>query len=675
MANDSTAKDQAATGKASNAANQSVNSVIQIINATVSRASKLDKRTLGWVGVALAAIILFSVNLIASTTFRNWQADLTEDGLYTISDRTKKVLSRIEEPIDLKLYYTATLGNQAPQFATYFRRIRALLEHYRDLSGGKLNLEFINPLPFSDAEDRAVAAGLRGARLNNQGDQAYFGLVATNSTDDVEAVPFFTLEREPFLEYDLTKIVHTLANPKKKVIGLITSIRVQGMRNPMTRQGLPPWQMLKQIREFYEVRSLGNDPDTIDPDIDTILVIAPNNLTAKGAYAIDQFAMRGGRILAFIDPVPEIGKATAMGEKLGDGAEFTKLLNTWGVIYDPKIVATDIANARRVQVSSGNRPVITEYVAWLTLNKSAMDSKDALSGGIEQLNVATPGFIQHVKGAKTRFTPIIQTSNNASTADASKFEGRPDALGLLRAYKPGSTPLILAARVLGPIKTAFPAGPPKEEKKKDGKNSSGANELNEETETQAKPTPQRKAGKLNAIIVTDSDMLHDRFWVDVSSFLGQQIQIPNSHNITFLMNALENLSGGEALSGLRGRGVKDRPFEYVSQIRREAERKYRAKEEALAAKLKATEQKLADVEKRSAGGKVILSEKDRETIEQFRVEMLAVRRELRKVKLDMRQGIDNLDTLLKFANIGLIPLLIGLGALVLAIIRRRRTYH
>lgn len=649
---------------------QGAQSSARAFDAAVLQAAKMNKRTLGWIGIALAAVTLLSVNLIAGTAFRSWQTDVTEDSLYTITDRTKRVLSRIEEPLDIKVYYTTSLGDQAPQISSYFRRIRALLERYRDLSGGRIKLEFINPLPFSDAEDRAVVAGLRGVRMNNQGDQAYFGLVATNSTDDVEAVPFFSVDREQFLEYDLTKIVHTLANPKKKVIGLITSLTMQGMQNPMTRQGLPPWMVLKQIAEFYEVRSLGTNPESIDTDIDTLLIVAPNNLTARGAYAVDQFALRGGRILAFVDPVPEVGKMLSMGKKLGDGSNFTKLLNTWGVIYDPQKVAIDIDNARRVQVSADNRPVITEYVAWLTLNKSALDADDPLSGSVEQLNLATPGFIDHVKGAATSFVPILKTSANASTADASKFEDRPDALGLLRAYKPGAKPLVLAARVTGPIKTAFPNGQPKEDPADKEKNAEEeAMELPKEPKPPAKPMSE---GKLNAIVITDSDMLHDRFWVDVSNFLGQQIQIPNSHNVTLLLNALENLSGGEALAGLGARGVKDRPFEYVNNIRRSAEREFREKEETLVAKLKATEAKLADLEKKSAGGQVILSEKDKETIEQFRVEMLTTRRELRKVKHDMRKDIDNLDTWLQFANIGAIPLLIGAGAVGMGLLRRRR---
>ncbi|MFM1816440.1 MAG: hypothetical protein RLZ98_3135, partial [Pseudomonadota bacterium] len=188
----------------------------------------------------------------------------------------------------------------------------------------------------------------------------------------------------------------------------------------------------------------------------------------------------------------------------------------------------------------------------------------------------------------------------------------------------------------------------------------------------AKPLPHVKTGKINAIIVTDSDMLHDRFWVDVSNFLGQEIQIPNAHNVSFMMNALQNLSGGEALTGLRGRGVKDRPFAYVNNIRREAEQNFRQKEEDLVQKLKETEEKLAGLEKKSAGGQVILSEKDKETIEKFRVEMLSIRRELRNVKLAMRQDIDSLDAWLKFANIGAVPLLIGAGALAMGLFRRRR---
>ena len=677
MSNETSDKMKTASDKARDLASKGLAGSRRAFDVAIKKADQADRRMIAWAGIGLAAIILLSVNLIASTALRNWQTDLTEDNLFTISDRTKKVLSKIKEPIDVKLYYTTKLGDEAPQFGNYFRRVRAMLDRYRNLSNGKLNIEFINPLPFSDAEDRAVAAGLRGLRLNRQGDQAYFGLVATNSTDDAEAIPFFTLERDTFLEYDLTKIVHTLANPKKKIIGLVTSLRVQGFRNPMTRQGFPPWLLLKQIREFYDIRTLSTDEEKIDDDIDTLLIIAPNNLTAKGAYAIDQFALRGGRILAFVDPVPEIGKATSVGQKLGDGSEFTKLLNTWGVTYDPKKVALDIANARQVQISAGRRPVVTEYVAWLSITKKSLDPKDALVSDINNLYIATPGYIAAVKGAKTKFQPIIQTSKNASTAPASKFVGTPDALGLLRSYTPRTTPLTLAARVSGEISSAFPDGKPKpkktDDKKNDNKDKAAAEPVKDKEQKKSSTPKHLKSGKLNAILVADTDMLHDRFWVSVRNFLGQRIQIPTSQNMTFLMNALENLSGGEALSGLRGRGVKDRPFERVNQIRRNAERRFRTKEQLLVKKLRETEQKLAGLEKRGAGGKkVILSEKDRETIEKFRREMLGIRRELRRVKLSMRQDIDSLDTFLKFTNIAAVPLLIGFGGLAIGVLRRRR---
>ncbi len=655
----------------------------------VEASSRLSTPALAWWGIAMAGVLLLTSNLLVGTWFKNWRADLTEDGLYSISGSTRKVLKELDEPVSVQVYYTKALGEQAPVYAAYFERVRAILERYRDMSGGKLRLQFINPLAFSDAEDRAVGSGLKGIRLNSEGDMAYFGLVASNTTDNVETVGFFSPERERFLEYDLTKLVHTLSKPKKKVVGLISGIALEGgPGNPMMGgRPTPPWAILGQIRDFFELKMMQQDVKEIPADVDTLMLVQPTGLTPEAALAIDQFALKGGRILAFVDPVAEIARVLSMGKEQGDINELKKLLEAWGIKLDPTKVAADISQARRVQFGGqqGQQASVTEYVAWLSLDRRAMNADESVLSGVESLNTASMGALSLAEKSPLKLEPLLQTTERGALIDSDKVSLKPDPLALLRGYQPGGKKLALAARFTGDIKTAFPNGiePPTlpADKKEDGEkkddaasDAAKADAAKKEAEKKAaaKPTPTPlTTGKLNAIVIADTDILHDQFWLDERDFLGQKIQIPLAHNAVLVINAIENLTGGEALRDLRGRGVKARPFTVVDEIRRGAEKQFREKEQTLEARLKEAQTKLAGIEQKGEGGNVILTDKDRETIEKFRTEMLSVRRELRSVKLDMRQDIDRLDGFVKFANIAAVPLLIGFGAIALALMRRR----
>src|SRR5262245_31518523 len=415
---------------------------------SVEASSRLSSSTLAWWGVAMAAILLLTTNLLVGTWFKNLRADLTEDGLYSISGSTRKVLAALDEPITMQVYYTKALGEQAPAYGNYFERVRALLERYRDMSGGKIRLSFINPQAFSDAEDRAVGSGLRGIRLNSEGDMAYFGLVATNTTDNVESIGFFSPDRDRFLEYDLTKLVLTLSKPKKKVVGLISGLPLEGgPGNPMMGgRPQPPWAILGQIRDFFELKSLQQDVKEIPADVDTLMIVQPTGLTPEAALAIDQFALKGGRILAFVDPVAEIARVLSMGREQGDLKEFKKLLDGWGIQFDTTKVAADIAQARRVQFGGGQgqQPSVTEYVVWLNLDRRAMDANDAITAGIETLNAASMGSLSVSDKSALKMEPILQTTERGSIIDADKVSLRPDPLALLRGYKPGGKRLVLA---------------------------------------------------------------------------------------------------------------------------------------------------------------------------------------------------------------------------------------
>jgi ABC-type uncharacterized transport system involved in gliding motility auxiliary subunit len=653
----------------------------------VAWCATLKRSTLAWSGLALAAIVLLSVNLTSSIGLKTWSADLTQDRLFTISQGTREILKSIDEPITARLYFSKNLADASPDVARYFDRVRALFEQYRDISGGKLQLSIVDPEPFSDAEDKAVAAGLRGLRLNAEGETGYFGLVATNATDNQEVIPFFSPDRESFLEYDVTKLIYSLANPKKRTIGLMTSLPLDGGKSPMRQQPTQPWLIMSQIREFFDVRTIDQNVKQIPADIDVLMVAQPTKLTPEAAYAIDQYVLKGGKLLAFIDPVAETAEMQLLQDKGNGREELAKLLKGWGVTFDHNQVAADIRHARRVQFGGGNargpdnQPMVTDFVAWLGLDKSSINPNDVLAAGIEEINVASAGVLSKVDGSNIAFTPILQTSSDAQIIEPKKVGFGADPLALLRDYVAGGHKLTLAARLEGETKTAFPEGPPKPAadatKKPDDKDNKDASA---DASKPAAVTPavkevrpeQVKSGKANVIVVADTDMLADQFWVN-RSMMGQDVVIPTAHNAAFVVGALENLSGSNALIALRGRGVKERPFTLVEDLRRDAEQKFRSKEEALETKLKTAQSELQKIQSSGEGGNgIILTDKEQQAVDKFRGEMLDTRRELRKVKLALRENIDTLDGWLKFANIGLVPLLLGAAAVGLSWRRRRR---
>lgn len=649
-------------------------------NMAITKASSLNKSTLAWGGLALAAVMLLSLNLASSIGLKNVKADLTEEGLFTISEGTRSILKNIEEPVTAHLYFSRKFGEMAPQYARYFDRVRALLEQYRDISNGKLRLAIHDPEPFSNEEDRAVAGGLRGLRLNNEGEQGYFGLTANNSTDNQGTINFFSIDRESFLEYDVTKLIHGLAKPKKRVVGILSSLPLQGGKAPVTEQPLQPWLILEQISEFFDVEMLDQARGDIPPNIDVLLIAQPAGLRPAAAYAVDQFAMKGGKVLVLIDPMPEASQAVLLSKDRKGLGILKSMLKGWGVDYDATKVATDIKYARRVQFPTrqGEKPLVTDFVAWLALDKASMDEGDVLSGGIDQLSFGSSGILSKADGASITFTPIVRTSSEAMQIGAEKVGMGADPLALIRNYKPEGQRLTLAARITGETKSAFPSGEPAPEEDEAANPGVIRSPDSKPVVTAPKsgPGPDHVAsGKINAVIIADTDFLANQFWVQTREVMGQQMQVPVAHNAAFLIGALENLTGTDDLITLRGRGVKDRKFTLVDDIRRQSEQQFREKEQALTKRLKEVEGEIQKLEVAGEGGAAILTDRERTEIDKFRAEMLDTRRQLRDVKLALRHDIDRLDGWMKFANIALVPLLIGFAGLGWTYYenRRRRT--
>jgi ABC-type uncharacterized transport system involved in gliding motility auxiliary subunit len=430
--------------------------------------------------------------------------------------------------------------------------------------------------------------------------------------------------------------------------------------------------IMSQIRDLFEVRDVAQTVTSIPSGIDVLMVVQPTGLTEEAAYAIDQFALKGGKVLVFIDPVTEMNQL-AMLKSPGEGRKrLARVLETWGVKFDPTKVAADIRHARRVQFGR-DQDSVTEFVAWLGLDERNINKGDVLAAGIEVLNLASSGYLDKADGATASVQPILQTSTDAAIVGAEKMGMGADPLGLLRSYQPGGKALDLAVRINGEAKSAYPSGKPaaepekKEAGQKESEADNAAGPASVKSETQ--PDPGFVAsGTVNAIVVADADMLADQFWVSRQDLAGQEAIVPTSHNAAFVLSALENLAGSNALIALRARGVNERPFTWVAELRRDAEQKFREKEQALEARLKTAQDELAKLQTSGASG-VVLSQKEREATERFRAEMLDTRRELREVKRALRSDIDALDGWLKFANIALVPLMIAFGGLGWAAVR------
>lgn len=622
--------------------------------------TQMDRSKLAGISCVLAVVIFMSVNIFANTTFRGLEVDLTEEKLFTLSDGTREILKDINEPLTVRLFVSKRLVELNPSHATYADRIRELLERYVDISDGKINLELYSPEPFTDEEDLAVAFGLQGVPLDNTGDLGYYGLVATNSVDDMERIAYLSPERESFLEYDLSKMVFKLANDKKPLVGLISSLPVAG--GPRT-QGGQSWAFLEQIREFFDVTTIALSDRIIPEDVDALLIVHPTGLNDHLMYAIDQFVLRGGKALVYVDPNSEIQVAMARGRGDAGPSRFDAILNSWGVELVSGKVLGDTETARRVNVNLRGQTAVSDYVTWLSMLPQNFKTDDAITADLQRITFASAGILKPLEGKGTTLAPLIQTGTQSMEIDVNKVRTNPDVIGLFREYVPSGEAKIVAARVLGKPSTAFPDGPPPLPE--------GQIPLPGEATQEAHIA--KAAEDVSVVVVSDVDMLHEQFWMETRQLFSQTFNVPFANNADFAVNALENMSGGTALMSLRARSEAFRSFTYVDDVRKEAERQFRDKEQELAKQLETIKTELAELLNREqAGGELIIGPADKAKAEEYRRQMITLRKELRDVQYALRKDIDDLDALLKFINIAAIPLLLGAVALIWLLVGRAR---
>jgi ABC-type uncharacterized transport system involved in gliding motility auxiliary subunit len=618
-----------------------------------------------FIGVVAVAAILVGINIFAETRLAQIRVDVTAQQLYTLAPGTRKIIASLKDPITLRMYYSRALGARIPLYGAYADRVSEMLREYAANSGGKIRLEFYDPEPFSDIEDRAVAYGLQGVPIDQSGEQVYFGLAASNLLDDERTISFFQPERERFLEFDLSKLVFELSNPKRPTVGVMSSLPLEGdpraMMMAMRGQGGAggqPWVAAMQLREAFTVKPVALDVQVIDPEIQVLLVAQAQNLSDATLYAIDQFVMRGGRLMAMVDPHSEAMAQTP--SQTGQPPENTssdlhKLFDAWGIVFDPTQIVADLTGAWRVRASPQDRVQSVDFIAWYNI-RNGINKDDPATADLTQVTVASAGMVSKKDGAEISFTPLLASSPQSGMLPVEKVKNFPEPAKILASFKPEGGPRVIAARVRGMLKSAFtgPAGP-----------------------AQAGGTlPAFKAQTdepANMVVVADTDILADRYWVRIADFFGQQQATPFSDNGAFVSNIIGTLAGGDALIGLRSRGASLRPFARVEAMQQAAEVNFRKTEQDLQAHLDETQKKLAELRTGRGGDKAaaVISEEQRASIDALRRDVGDTRKKLRNVQLELRRDIATLETRLRLADIVLVPALLALLAIGMGLARRR----
>ncbi len=625
-----------------------------------------QQRRVGLTSLGLLGLTFVAALIASNTLLRGMRIDLTENNLYTISAGTRELLETIDEPINLYFFFSDQETANVPFLRGYATRVRETLEEFARVAGGRLIVHVIDPVPFSEEEDRAAQFGLESISLGSLGQSIYFGLAGTNSIGDEDTIAFLQPEKETFLEYDLAKLIYNLANLDKTVVGLLAGVSMSAGFDPQTQQITEPWVITTQARQFFDLRELTPGVAQIDADVGVLWVVHPKTLDETTLYAIDQFILGGGRALIFVDPFAEIDMSTTDPATMaaGSASDLRPLFTAWGIEYSPEMVVADDRYALSVNSGFGLRPV--RHLGLIGLDEVAMNNEDIVTTGLGSINLGTAGHFTAAEDSDVTLVPLLTSSASAGTLPTIQFQFLSDPGALLDGFTPSGETYVLAARLEGPLVTAFPDGPPAtDEQPEDG---AAASQDDSVTTNHLMST-----AAANVILVGDVDILSDRMWVQRQSFLGQQLVTAFANNADFVINSLDNLSGSAALIGIRARASFSRPFTRVNDLRRVAETEFRETEQQLQAELAETEQRLGELQAaRTDGGSLFMSDEQQTEIERFMDQQVRIRQELRAVQRNLDLNIERLGATLKIINIGLVPLLLTVVALIFVAYRRRR---
>jgi ABC-type uncharacterized transport system involved in gliding motility auxiliary subunit len=605
------------------------------------------------VGLAALFLILVALNFFASKA--SLRADLTEGRIYTLSEGTKKVLRGLQAPVTVKLY--ASQGEAVPVPLRGFEgRVEDTLRDFKAVAGSKLVIEKYDPKPDSEEEDAAQIDGIEPQQLMS-GESFYLGAAVTQ-LDRKQALAAISPQREQLLEYDLARAIARVGSATRPKIGLMSALPVLGERfNPMTRQASEPWVLAGELQREFDVKTVSPDATEIDRDVDVLLVIHPRDIAPRTEYALDQFVLRGGKLIAFVDPYAffdQRGPAFPGMPPMPTSSSLPALFKAWGIEMKPEQVVADAVYA------SGAGQRYTPTV--LTLNRTAMSRDDIVTSQIELLLYAFGGGFEAKPVEGLKVTPLVQSSKNSMLVDALAASKAGDEA--MKDFHPSGKSYALALRLTGRFKTAFPDGAPAPDAAK-GKPKPGA-------PAQSSLTQSAKDGAV--ILVADSDMLQDGAAVDVQEVFGRKVVVPANGNLAFALGMVEQAAAGDEFISLRSRAGAFRPLTVIRRLEADAQKQYLGKIQALEGELQKTSEKLQELQKSRGAAKTsqILTAEEQAEIESFRTRTAETKRELKEVRKTLRRDAESLVFWTKLANIALMPLLVALAGLAVALLRRRR---
>jgi len=608
----------------------------------------MQKKSLYTLGSLLLLLVLFvAISMLSSNLLRGLRIDLTENGLFTLSEGTRNVLSNLQEPVTLYFYFSQDSSRDIPQIRSYAQRVDEMLAEFANHANGRITVRRVDPAPFSEEEDEAAALGLQAAPVGSAGETLYLGIAGSNTLDDMQVMPFLQPSKEKFLEYDLAKMVATLGSPERKKLGILSSLSMEPGWDAATQGMREAWVLYEQLGQMFEIEQIAAGATELPEGLDTLLLVHPKNPDPALLYAVEQFVLGGGRLIAFVDPFAEADRGDPndpmAAMQAGSSSSLGGLLEAWGVGYDPARALGDL----QYGIGSGQQ----RHIGILSVPAEGMNDADIVSADLEVVNFSSAGWFQPLEGAATQFEALVQSSENAAPMDSSRFRFLTNPADLLNGFNPTGERYALVARVSGPAKATLEAP--------EGRGDGHRAEAGEEG--------------INVLLFADTDMLTDRLWVQRQPFFGQDITSAFADNGSLAVNAVDNMMGNRDLISIRTRANSARPFGRVDELRVTAERAYRSTEERLQAELEETERRLTELQAAKGEGELlVISDEQQAEIQRFMARRIEIRRELRQVQHDLQRDIERLGTRLKAINIGLVPALVLIVALVYDVRRRKR---
>jgi ABC-type uncharacterized transport system involved in gliding motility auxiliary subunit len=634
----------------------------------------MNKKLLSLAAVVFLVALFFGVNIIAQNLFRNTNLDLTADRLFTLSEGARNIARGVDEPLRLTIYFSNRAAVDKPDYLAHAQRVREILDEFARESKGKITLKVVNPEPFSDEEEQAVRDGVEPLPVSTQGDVMFFGLVGTNSVNGKQVIPQFDPRNERLLEYDLAKMVHSLRTTVKKKVGVMSTLGIQTFAiDPATQRPMPKtkWQVFVQLAETFDIEEIPTTATAIPEGIEVLAVVHPKGLSEQTLYAIDQFVMRGGRLMAFVDPQCQtddtINARDQMQAMLADrSSNLKRLFDAWGVEVSDTSIVLDNTYAPRQPQPSGNGFIEVPTLPFLMLRGDAIVRDDEVGRGLDKVNVLFSGSITKKKDVADGLTiiPLLQSSEDSMLIEKSQIQFVQDMTRLMEMFNSQNAKHTIAARLTGRIKSAFPDGPPKPE----------TPDVSQPVPDPAKHLKESK-GVANMLLAADVDMLNDNLWGQEAQSGRSRVFLSFTSNGLFFVGGMENLTGSSDLLSIRPRAAAARPFDRVEKIKTQAAKEVATAKRAAQDKVREFEAKLGEeLRKRQprADGTFDAPPDLEERIKKLTADLYQANKENRKVLRDQNKGIEEMGRNLRIINIALVPAAVALLAVGLGMYRASR---